>query len=73
MPRPFTDIKKSIDNSPIKNGSSVLSTPPTGMYQTLNTSTQNTPELADISAKYGYRFHNGIFVELIDGQTVIGG
>lgn len=73
MPRPFTDISTSKSANPIKNGSAVLSATVKGYYVTLNTDVKNTPVLTDIDDKYGYRFYNGIFVELIGGQTLIGG
>ena len=34
---------------------------------------QEYPTISDIDDKYGYRFYNGIFVELVGDQTVVGG
>jgi hypothetical protein len=73
MPRPYTDITKSISSNPIKNGSVVTGVSFSGSKSTLNTYTKNTPALEDIQSKYGNRFYNGVFVELIGSQTVIGG
>lgn len=70
MPRPFTDISKSISANPIKNGSAVLSATARGYYSRLNTDVKNTPVISDIASKYGNRFYNGIFVEL--AQAVVG-
>ena len=65
--RPFTDVAKSIDGNPIKNGSTIASATFTGSYSVNNNSVKNTPVLTDIDDKYGYRFYNGIFVEVIGG------
>ena len=65
--RPFTDVEKSIDGNPIKNGSIIVSATFTGSYSVNNNSVKNTPVLTDIDDKYGYRFYNGIFVEVIGG------
>jgi hypothetical protein len=73
MSRPFTDVRLAISGVNIKNGSAVVSTTFTGQYDTLNTHTKNTPVIADIDDKYGNRFYNGIFVQLVGDQTVIGG
>lgn len=73
MARPFTDISKSISANPIKNGTLVTSTTFTGEYSVNNNSVKNTPVISDIASKYGNRFYNGIFVQLVSGQTVIGG
>jgi len=72
MPRPYTDIIQANSNNPIKNGSCVISTTFHGNYNTLNTYTQNYPLIQDIQSKYGNRFYNGIFVQLIGGQTIVG-
>jgi hypothetical protein len=73
MSRPFTDIAKSISSNPIKNGTLVTSTTFTGKYSVNNNYVNNTPTINTITSKYGYRFYNGIFVELVGNQTVIGG
>ncbi len=72
MSRPFTDITTSTNNS-IKNGSVVTSCTFRGKYNTLHTYVQNYPIITDIQTKYGNKFYNGIFVELIGNQTVVGG
>lgn len=73
MSRPFTDITKAISANPIKNGSIVEGVTPVGLESNLNSYVKNTPTINDIQNKYGNRFYNGIFVELVGGQTVIGG
>lgn len=72
MNRPFTDIAKSTNNN-IKNGSVVTSCTFRGQYNTSNTYVQNYPVITDIQSKYGNRFYNGIFVELVGNKTVVGG
>jgi hypothetical protein len=72
MPRPFTDISKSISANPIKNGSAVLSVTAKGYFLTLNTDAKNIPIISDIQSKYGYRYYNGMFVELVGNQTIVG-
>ena len=67
------NIQKAVSANQIKNGTSVVSTTATGNSSKLNTYTKNTPTIEDIQDKYDNRFHNGIFVELVGGQTVIGG
>jgi hypothetical protein len=67
------DINKAISSNPIKNGSSVTTTTFTGTYNTYNYYVKNTPVLGSIEAKYDNRFYNGIFVQLVGNQTVIGG
>lgn len=66
------DIRKAITDNPIKNGSIVTSTTFTGSYQTYNRDVKNTPDITTIQAKYDNRFYNGIFVQLVGNQTVIG-
>ncbi len=65
MSRPFTDVRLAISGVVIKNGSSVVSATSTGQYKTLNTYTKNTPVITDIDDKYGNRFYNGIFVNVL--------
>jgi hypothetical protein len=69
MSRPFTDITKSISANPIKNGTIVVSTTSTGRYNTNNNTVSNTPTIESIDDKYGYRFYNGIFVQLVGGDA----
>lgn len=66
------DIAKSISANPVKNGSSVTSTSFTGSYRTYDRYVKNTPDMTVIQAKYDNRFYNGIFVQLVGNQTVIG-
>jgi len=73
MPRPFTDIQSAISGNEVKNGTIVTSATFTGEYNTLNTYVKNYPIIDDIDNKYGNRFYNGIFVQLVGDQTVIGG
>lgn len=65
MARPYTDVTKAKSSNPIKNGTIVVSTTTTGRYKTNDTAVLNVPEIASIDDKYGYRFYNGIFVELV--------
>ena len=65
MSRPFTDVGLAISGVNIKNGSVVVSATFTGQYKTLNTYAKNTPAIADIDDKYGNRFYNGIFVNVL--------
>jgi hypothetical protein len=67
------DINKAISGNQIKNGTIVVTTTVTGEYSTIDTYVKNTPIISDIEAKYDNRFYNGIFVELVGNQTVIGG
>lgn len=69
----MNDIQKSISGNPVKNGSSVMSATPAGKYSTYNYYVKNTPDINTIQAKYDDRFYNGIFVQLVDNQTVVGG
>jgi len=71
--RPFTDITKIQDANPIKNGTIVVSATRTGQYKTNDNTVLNVPTIGNIEDKYGYRFYNGIFVELVGNQTVVGG
>ena len=73
MSRPFTDIQPAISGNEVKNGTILTSTTFTGEYNTLNTYVKNYPIIDDIDNKYGNRFYNGIFVQLVGDQTVIGG
>jgi hypothetical protein len=67
------DISKAISANQIKNGTTVVTTTVTGEYSTIDTYVKNTPTISDIETKYDNRFYNGIFVELVGSQTVIGG
>jgi hypothetical protein len=67
------DINKAISSNPIKNGSSVTTTAFTGKYNTYNYYVKNTPVISSIQDKYDNRFYNGIFVQLVGNQTVVGG
>lgn len=73
MPSTSPDIIKSISSNPIKNGSSITTTLPTGENTVYNTFVKNTPTISDIEEKYNSRFYNGIFVELIGNQDIVGG
>jgi hypothetical protein len=67
------DINKAISANQIKNGTTVVTTTVTGEYSTIDTYVKNTPTISDIESKYDNRFYNGIFVELVGNQTVVGG
>lgn len=67
------DINKAISSNPIKNGSLITSTSFTGKYKTQDNYVKNTPAINTIEAKYDNRFYNGIFMQLVGGQTVVGG
>ena len=66
------DVIKSKEANPIKNGTLVVSCSKTGNYSLSNLHVSNLPTIADIENKYDNKFYNGIFVELVGGQTVIG-
>ena len=67
------DIQKSITSNPIKNGTVVVSTKPTGPTLTdkLNTYVSNKPVIADIEAKYDNRFNDTTYYTI--GSTDIVG
>lgn len=68
MPRPFTDITTAIPSNPIKNGSVVEGVTFAGSESTLDTYVKHTPTISDIQQKYGNRFYNGFFVNIISGD-----
>lgn len=72
MNRPYTDITTSTSNN-IQNGSIITSCTFHGNFNKLNTYVKDYPTITDIEQKYGNRFYNGIFVQLVGNQTVIGG
>lgn len=67
------DIRKSIPGNPIKNGTIIVSTKPTGSKESdnLNTYVSNQPEIGDIEFKYDNRFDDPSYYGGISG-TVIG-
>lgn len=67
------DIAKIKSGDPIKNGTIVVGTSWTGNYSTRDTYVKSTPAIETIQDKYDNRFYNGIFVQLVGNQTVIGG
>jgi hypothetical protein len=67
------DISKAVSANPIKNGTAIVTCNELGDTQLLNTYVNNTPTIGDIEDKYDNRFYNGIFVQLVGNQTVIGG
>jgi hypothetical protein len=67
------DIQKAISANPVKNGTILVGKSWTGDNSTRDTYVTNTPTMATIEAKYDNRFYNGIFVQLVDNQTVVGG
>lgn len=68
MSRPFTDITTAISNNPIKNGTLLTGTTFTGKTEVSNNYVKNLPSLETIESKYGNRFYNGIFVNIISGD-----
>lgn len=72
MPRPYTDITKAISSNPIKNGSVVEGVSFRGSKSTLDTYVKNTPTIETIQSKYGNRFYNSIFVQLVGDTTIVG-
>jgi hypothetical protein len=67
------DIQKAISANPVKNGTMLVGTSRTGNYSIKDTYVKNAPTMDTIEAKYDNRFYNGIFVQLVGNQTVIGG
>lgn len=67
------DIQTAISGNAIKNGTLLTTTTFTGYYSKLDTYVKNTPTITDIQEKYDDRFYNGIFVNIVGDQTVIGG
>ena len=67
------DINKAISANQIKNGTTVVTTTVAGEYSTIDTYVKNTPTINNIEDKYDNRFYNGIFVQLVGNQTVVGG
>lgn len=67
------DIQAAVSGNPVKNGTTVVTTTFTGEYSTIDTYVKNTPTIANIENKYDNRFYNGIFVNIVGDQTVIGG
>lgn len=66
------DIVKAISANPIKNGTSIITCNELGNTQLLNTYVSNKPTITEIESKYDNRFYNGIFVQLVGDQTIIG-
>jgi len=70
MPRPYTDISRVDDSRPINNKNAVCSTTVTG-YSSIRTIRSNFPvnlTIENIQQKYGNRFYNGIFTNIISGD-----
>lgn len=68
--RPYTDITSAQSgNSVIKNGTSVVTCSNTGEYSVLNTYVSNTPDINTIDDKFGNRFYNGVFVNVVASGT----
>lgn len=68
MARPYTDISKIKSSNEINNGSVIVGCTFTGQYNRLDTYTKNIPAISAIQAKYGNKFYNGIFVNVISGD-----
>ena len=67
--RPYTDVTVAITGNPIKNGTLIDTTSKTGHYSYSNTYVNNTPTSGIIASKYGNKFYNGIFVNVIGSGT----
>jgi len=70
MSRPFTDITRADSNRPINNKAVVCSTTVTG-FTTKRIIRPNFPvnlTIANIEKKFGNRFYNGIFVNVVGGD-----
>jgi hypothetical protein len=72
MNRPFTDITTAKSDQPLKHGTVVGLTTPTGSNKLYNFYVNNNPTIDNIYNKYGNKFYNGIFVELVGSPTIIG-
>jgi len=66
------DIAEAIQANEIKNGTLVVTTTKTGQNSKIDTYVKNSPTITDIENKYDNRFYNGIFVQLVGDQTIIG-
>ena len=69
----MNDIQKAVSANPVKNGTMLVGTSWTGNYSVKDTYVKTTPTMSTIEAKYDDRFYNGIFVQLVGNQTVVGG
>jgi hypothetical protein len=70
MPRPYTDIKAIDPTKPINNKTAICSTTVTG-YSTKRVIRSNFPgnlTISNVEQKFGNRFYNGIFVNVINGD-----
>jgi hypothetical protein len=67
------DIQAAISGDPVKNGTLVTTTTFTGYYSKSDLYVKNSPTISDLQNKYDERFYNGIFVNIVADQTVIGG
>jgi hypothetical protein len=72
MSRPYTDISVVNSDQPIKNGTIVGLTTPNGLHTKYNLYVKNEPTINDIYNKYGNKFYNGIFIQIVGGQTIVG-
>lgn len=69
MPRPYTDIQAAISGNVVKNGTAIVSTTFTGRYSFNNNYVKNTPTISTIANKYGNKFYNGLFVQVLPSGT----
>lgn len=70
MSRPFTDISAIDPSKPINNKTAICSTTVTG-YTTKRIVRPNFPvnlTISNIEQKFGNRFYNGIFVNVLTGD-----
>lgn len=70
MPRPYTDIMRLSNSKGINNNSVVCSTLPTGQ-SSIRIVRPNFPgnlTIENVQQKFGNRFYNGIFVNVLSGD-----
>lgn len=70
MSRPFTDISRVDSTRPINNKTVICSTTVTG-FTTKRIIRPNFPvslTISNIENKFGNRFYNGIFVNMVSGD-----
>jgi hypothetical protein len=70
MPRPYTDIIAIDSSKPINNKTATCSTTVTG-YSSRRIIRTNLPvnlTIANVQQKFGNRFYNGLFVNVLSGE-----
>lgn len=56
-----------------KNATTVISCQRTGVSSKLNTTFEHSLGYTVLEGKYTNRFYNGIFIDLVGNQTIVGG